>query len=120
VRYWNVEEARAFLPRLRVLLESIQELASRPVRAASNGHAQLERDESRPGARESLEELERNDIILRDPATGIVDFRALGDDGTEYLLCWRPEDGDLGWWHLPDEGFARRKPLPRRAGPGPR
>jgi len=30
-----------------------------------------------------------------------------------YLLCWRDPEADLTWWHLPEEGFAGRKPLPR-------
>jgi len=45
----------------------------------------------------------------------LVDFPALGEDGVVYYLCWRLDDGDqVAWWHLPAEGFAGRKPLPRQ------
>jgi hypothetical protein len=43
----------------------------------------------------------------------LIDFHARGADGVVYLLCWRLDEPDLGWWHLPEEGFAGRKPLPR-------
>jgi hypothetical protein len=61
----------------------------------------------------SLEELRDGDIILRDAESGLIDFHARGSDGVVYFLCWRDGDSDLGWWHLPEEGFPGRKPLPR-------
>jgi hypothetical protein len=63
--------------------------------------------------REALIELAKGDIILRDPRVGLIDFHARGPDGVDYLLCWRADEDDLGWWHLPEEGFPGRKPLPR-------
>ena len=53
--------------------------------------------------------------MLRELSTGLVDFHAVGDDGVVYFLCWRLEEDDLEWWHLPEEGFAGRKRLPRQA-----
>ncbi len=64
-------------------------------------------------AQEAFEELEEGDIILRDAASGLIDFHARGADGVTYLLCWRLGEPELAWWHLPSEGFAKRKPLPR-------
>ncbi|MDQ1369173.1 MAG: hypothetical protein QOF20_1526, partial [Acidimicrobiaceae bacterium] len=61
----------------------------------------------------SMEELRSGDIILRDAESGLIDFHARGADGVVYLLCWLDSDTELGWWHLPEEGFAGRKPLPR-------
>ena len=94
-RYWSEEEARAYLPRLAEVLT-----AFRPP-------THQERIEA------ALEELEEHDVILRDPSVGLIDFRALGPDGVEYLLCWRADEPELAFWHLPEEGFAGRKPLPR-------
>ena len=51
--------------------------------------------------------------MLRDPSVGLIDFHARGPDGVVYLLCWRLDEPDLAWWHLPEDGFAGRKPLPR-------
>ena len=42
-----------------------------------------------------------------------LDESARGADGVVYLLCWRLDEPDLAWWHLPEDGFAGRKPLPR-------
>ena len=80
-----------------------------------NGHAS---PVSRRAGRR-VEELKAGDIILRDATTGLIDFHALGADGVVYFLCWRLGEDDLAWWHLPEEGFPGRKPLPRDPrGPG--
>ncbi|CAN5623232.1 hypothetical protein BH10CYA1_BH10CYA1_42640 [soil metagenome] len=49
-------------------------------------------------------------IILRDIPTGLLDFPAQKGD-TDYLLCWRLDDKDLDYWHLPNDGFIGRRPL---------
>lgn len=49
-------------------------------------------------------------IILRDIPTGLIDFPAVKGD-TQYLLCWRLDDDNLDYWHLPNDGFAGRRPL---------
>ena len=115
MRYWTVEEARAYLPRLKQLVETIRR--TNQVRAgkvgSQNGHVSPETE-----AREAVEELEAGDIILRDTTTGLSDFPALGEDGVVYYLCWRLGEDELAWWHLPEEGFPGRKPLPRYPGRG--
>ncbi len=54
--------------------------------------------------------LRERDIVLRDPATGLIDFFAEvgGEDG---FLCWRLGEDQIDYWHGTDEGFANRKPL---------
>ncbi len=109
MRYWTVEEAREYLPRLRHLVEVVrQAMAVRP-RARTNGHGRAPNDDPRA----AMAELEAGDIVIRDPSTGLVDFHAMGEDGVEYLLCYRLDEESLEWWHLPDEGFAGRRRLPR-------
>jgi hypothetical protein len=49
-------------------------------------------------------------IVLRDLATGLIDFPAEKGD-TQYLLCWRLDDTDIDYWHLPNDGFIGRRPL---------
>ncbi len=49
-------------------------------------------------------------IILRDIPTGLIDFPAQKGE-TEYLLCWRLDDKELDYWHLPNDGFVGRRPL---------
>lgn len=173
MRYWTVDEARAYLPRLRLLLGVIRRAAHLAVSAKANGHATLqgapspsgpasgdhapdsgssspttvaESEHSAAGGRrassggadkegadkegangegpkgeedppvsfdvqEALAELEDQGIVLRDPDRGLIDFRAL-HSGREVLLCWQLGEEGLQWWHLPEDGFAGRRPLP--------
>ena len=109
MRYWTVSEARAYLPRVRELAERIRHAAQlRAGKAAStNGSRAPILD-----AEEAYQELRSGDIIFRDAMTGLLDFHAKGADGVVYFLCWRLGEDDLGWGHLPEEGFPGRKPLP--------
>ena len=109
MRYWTVEDARAYLPRLRHLVEVVRKAATLAAVSRGNGHGALPGDDPRA----ALTELEDGDIIVRNPATGLVDFHAIGADGVVYHLCYRLDEDDLTWWHLPEEGFAGRKHLPR-------
>jgi hypothetical protein len=168
VRYWTVDEARAYLPRLRLLLGVIRRAAHLAVSAKANGHATLpgapspsgstsgdhapDSESSPPGpaaesghsatggrraggggadkegangegsrdevdppvsfdVQEALAELEDQGIVLRDADRGLIDFRAL-HSGREVLLCWQLGEEGLEWWHLPEDGFAGRRPLP--------
>lgn len=108
MRFWTVDEAKAYLPRLRELVERIRVASDAKTRAKANGHGPTNEQIS-----EAMAELGEHDIVVRDPAVGLIDFHARGADGVVYLLCWRLDEDELGWWHLPDEGFAGRKPLPR-------
>jgi hypothetical protein len=110
MRFWTVDEARGYLPRVRQLLEVIRGVATGAAKSTTNGHGPVGSADS---VQATLEELREGDIILRDAESGLIDFHARGADGVVYLLCWRDGDDDLGWWHLPEEGFAGRKPLPR-------
>lgn len=54
--------------------------------------------------------LEEMGVVLRDIATGLVDFPARADR-TEFYLCWRFGEDGIQYWHGIDEGFSGRKPL---------
>ncbi len=110
MRYWTLDEARAYLPRLRELVERIHAAAQ-----ARSGRVGSTNGDRSPvvDAQEAYEELNEGDIILRDATTGLIDFHARGSDGVVYYLCWRRGEDELAWWHLPEEGFPGRKPLPR-------
>ncbi|HLN42337.1 MAG TPA: DUF2203 domain-containing protein [Acidimicrobiales bacterium] len=136
MRYWTVDEAREYLPRLRLLLGVIRRASHLAVSARGNGHATLpgaprpagpevsptapgpappSPDEPEPAVsfdvKEALGELEEQGIVLRDPNRGLIDFPAQ-HAGREVLLCWQLGEDDLEWWHLPEDGFAGRRPLP--------
>ncbi len=104
---WTEEQARAYLPRLREMIEVLRRAADLGARARSNGHRSVG-DEAKAAAAE----IEERGIILRDLEKGIVDFPGRHPSGRVVLLCWQWGEEDLGWWHLPEDGFAGRRPLP--------
>ncbi|HEX4245019.1 MAG TPA: DUF2203 domain-containing protein [Acidimicrobiales bacterium] len=131
MRYWTEAEARAELPRLRTLIDVIARAAAQRRVAATNGHSVSSNgtgpdhagggsenggDVTGPGepvdVQSAVAELAEKGIVLRDPQTGLVDFPAITDKGVVYLLCWKRDEDDLGWWHFAEEGFAGRRPLP--------
>jgi hypothetical protein len=104
---WTVEEARAYLPRLRELVVSVQGAVSLD---AATGGLRL-----RPGAEHAeaaLEELSDRGVILRQLPQGLVDLPSLDEDGELRFLCWQVGEPELAWWHRPEDGFAGRQPLP--------
>ena len=44
---------------------------------------------------------------------GLVDFPTV-IDGETVFLCWRSDEGQLGWYHRIEEGYQGRRPLPER------
>ena len=54
--------------------------------------------------------LDERGIVLRDIATGLLDFPALAG-GRQVWLCWRLGEDRIEYWHGTEEGFAGRKPL---------
>jgi hypothetical protein len=54
--------------------------------------------------------LDERGIVLRDIASGLLDFPALVA-GRPIWLCWRSGEVEVGWWHGTDEGFAGRRPI---------
>lgn len=54
--------------------------------------------------------LDERDIVLRDIATGLLDFPALAA-GRQVWLCWRLGEDRVEYWHPTDEGFDGRQPL---------
>jgi hypothetical protein len=56
-------------------------------------------------------ELDAVEIVLRDASRGLIDFPAMRG-GEEVYLCWLVDDEEsIGFWHLPEAGFAGRRPL---------
>ena len=132
MRYWTESEARAELPRLRLLVDAVQRGVRQASVARTNGHSVPQNgtgpyggtrhagsgDDPGSAAGEAVDvqaalaELAEKGIMLRDADAGLVDFPAVTGAGKIYLLCWKRDEADLGWWHFAEEGFAGRKPLP--------
>ncbi len=127
--YWTVEEARAELPRVRLLIDALRRGSHQATTAQMNGHGSLagstrseppssvdDGDDPDPSVAidvaTALAELQAKGIVLRDADTGLLDFPAITAKGVIYLLCWNYDEVDLAWWHFAEEGLAGRKPLP--------
>ena len=54
--------------------------------------------------------LDEREIVLRDIATGLLDFPAVVD-GREAWLCWRLGEPAVSFWHRQDQGFDARRPI---------
>jgi hypothetical protein len=54
--------------------------------------------------------LDERSIMLRDIASGLLDFPAVSG-GHPVWLCWRLGEESVGYWHGPEDGFVGRRPL---------
>src|SRR5437868_7431748 len=124
-KYFTVQQANAMLPLLRLILRDIAELAHR-LREQNRRLARLEEagtaatdevdaalaavEATQEQVRPLLQELDQLQVELKDPMTGLVDFRTRAD-GREVYLCWRVDEPAVAHWHELDSGFSGRKKL---------
>ena len=109
-RYFTLQEAGETLDAIRPWMDEIQAirreiLARRPdvwpvvERAAGNGGSQA--------ASRLVEEFKRFDILVHK----IQGIGVLFKDGREVYLCWKYGEGDIGFWHEIEAGYAGRRPI---------
>ena len=126
-RRFTVAEANALLPTIRPWLEDLRGLAERLVAvreqlAAIDPPSRLDGQAGRALELETaaaalaaqadglLRRLHELGVEVKDPLSGLIDFRSLRQ-GREVYLCWRLGEGEIAWWHELDAGFPGRKPL---------
>lgn len=120
-RIYTVEEANALLPELRERLGRIRDARQIMLRHAKVIRGQVAEDGggAHPGAgymeatatlRREIERLAREEIALRDPESGLVDFPG-ERQGERVWLCWLLGEDGVGHWHPLDAGFSSRRPL---------
>ncbi len=129
-RYFTVEEANTLLPELRVILEHLQtrrgELEERQQaleairqQAGANGHRMASEEFVRlkreaefllEECNTAIKKIDSLGCFLKDLHLGLIDFPSLRE-GREVLLCWKPDEAEVAYWHGLTEGFAGRKPI---------
>jgi hypothetical protein len=120
-RVYTVAEANAMLPELRDRLVRIRAARQELLRTASlvkervaadGGGASGGREYwgAQATLKEEIERLARQNVVLRDPETGLVDFPG-EREGRRVWLCWQLGEDEVGHWHELDVGFVGRKPL---------
>jgi hypothetical protein len=53
---------------------------------------------------------EEHHLLVKGVDPALVDFPA-EYGGREVLLCWTEGEESIGWYHLPEAGFAGRRPV---------
>jgi len=130
-RFFHISEARSLLPFVgRTLREAaqaserhaaaeryLQDLARRIIlmggisvdtAAVENWKQQLESSDRVLQA--ALARIDEAGVLIKDLATGLVDFPTMFL-GEEVYLCWRMDEDDIGHWHGVHEGFAGRREI---------
>jgi hypothetical protein len=132
-KYFTVAEANTMLPLLRSILRDVTELANslrdrqdrlKRLRQDSKTlgqsyHEELEQveaglDQDQEQMHNYIQELHDLGVELKDPFTGLIDFRAILDE-REVYLCWRLGEAEVAHWHELDSGFAGRQPIMENA-----
>jgi hypothetical protein len=119
-RIYTRAEADAMLPDLiarieriraarRILIDSAERIERR-VREDGGGVADRFWFEASAALKTEVEAMAADDLVLRDPATGLIDFPA-EIEGTPGFLCWKMGESEVAFWHPADTGFAGRRPL---------
>jgi hypothetical protein len=120
-RLYTVEEANGTLPELRERLVRIREARQRLLRSAEVVKGRVAADgggaagepaywEAQATLKAEIERLSKENIALRDPETGLVDFPG-ERDGRRVWLCWRLDEERVAHWHELDTGYVGRQPL---------
>jgi hypothetical protein len=107
--YRDVDERRRRLAEIR---EARGSRTGRETTAYSEEVERIEEDLEKDieRLRGFVEELEELGVELKDPESGLIDFRS-HRHGREVYLCWRHGEDDVAHWHDLDAGFAGRQPL---------
>ena len=122
-RVFTLVEARSLIPTLRRLLAHM---------AKSRDHLldlRVEIDLARENARygggstvgplylkhmlefsEAIQEIQTLGVQVKDFGKGLIDF-PYEHEGRIVLLCWKPDEDEINWWHETDTGFGGRQPL---------
>ena len=122
-RHFTAAEANQILPQVRALVGQVlqarqkivdahPELAPMLDRAIGNGGSKKAGDMVVEFKRieDNVQALQSLGCILKDIATGLVDFPSIRN-GREVLLCWKYNEPQVLYWHDLQSGFAGRQPI---------
>jgi hypothetical protein len=122
-KHFTLEEARAWLPQLRLyfarihtLFVELTELQSQFLKTQRiiqmNGHAPKTPPLEGAAAelKTILKTIHEAGIEVKDIERGLVDFPHWRNDD-EVFLCWEMSEDDINFWHFIEDGFPGRQPL---------
>lgn len=120
-RIYTVDEANSMLPDLRerlvrirdarqILLQTAELVTERVATDGGGSHGGREYWDAQQTLKAEIERLSGENILLRDPETGLVDFPG-EREGRRVWLCWKLDEDRVANWHEIDTGFIGRRPL---------
>ncbi len=119
-RTYTPEEAESMLPALRERLAGIRTNRQILLRAAERIDGQVASDggghfgsdywAASRALKADVEWFAEQNILLRDPETGLVDF-PWTRDGKAVYLCWRLDEDHVENWHELEAGYLGRRRL---------
>ena len=114
-RLFTAAEAQRTLPLVRTIVRDILALGAQAREVLSGHAAEPSIDELHDQLQDLLAELSGMGCYYKDWnfQFGLVDFPALIDDEVVFL-CWRSDEPELRYYHRIEDGYAGRRPLPRR------
>ena len=122
-RYFTLPEASEALETIRPMMEEIVTISQKIVanqpeiwpaieKSAGNGGnptlSKLVRDFERLD--DLLHRVQSTGALIKDMASGLLDFPALRN-GQEVYLCWKVGEAKIEFWHEIEAGFAGRQPI---------
>lgn len=122
-KHFTIDEANALLPEVKKRIAKMHRLMKKLDRrrgeiveiiqkARSNGHHLP--DNKQPDYLEQLnsviDEVSSMGAQVKDLEMGLVDFPSIRN-GKEVLLCWKPGEDAVRFWHPVDKGYSARKPV---------
>ncbi|MFQ5450683.1 MAG: DUF2203 domain-containing protein [Nitrospinaceae bacterium] len=120
-KYFTLEEANSFIPRLMRDVPRIQSLAADMVKNYPDVKKAWEKHKYNGGSFQGIpylrvalkvnkivNDLEATGCVLKGINEGLVDFPSLRD-GREVYLCWKVPETKIQYWHDMDSGYAGRQ-----------
>lgn len=115
---YTIEEADALLPEVVPRMTRLTALQRQAAAAVAGARRRARRNGQRGGLGSAvagemgalLTWFEENHLQVKGISPPLVDFPA-EYGGREVLLCWTEGEERIGWYHLPDAGFAGRRPV---------
>jgi len=130
VKYFTNDEADALIPELEKIFDAVAGLtAQAELKAAGlrkrmdkgdvdQAAAAIERSQLQflaQGINDWMQKIFELGALPKGVNPALVDFPSR-IDGREAYLCWKLGEKKVSHYHLVDEGFSTRKPLPKRRG----
>jgi len=127
MKFFTIEEAEAVIPNLEGIFEAVAELTAQAEVKASSLRRLQEADADPAATAIERSQLQFLAASINEWMQKIADLGAMPKgvqpalvdfpshlEGREVYLCWKLGDKKLTHYHGTDEGFAERKPLPKR------